>query len=229
MSDEIDKIVSLSKKTVTNAVAKQVRYPRSLLFSLVLVIIFALSVFIVKPNLQFTFEENEGREDENDFSKDFGSITIFFLVACVLPFIIWTYFREIIQYLLQKIFFAIQTDILDLEQQKQLIKRTSSLYFQMRKALINLHSIGGILGCIAVVFHMIGLFPYHEGFSFFFSWIAMLSGIYLASAGILLRFRYKRHILFTQKTSKIARAIHLQLIITLIGALAIAFHLSFGD
>ena len=66
---------------------------------------------------------------------------------------------------------------------------------------------------------MMGLFPNHDEMSFFFSWIAMLSGIYPASVGILLRFRFKSHLHINQRTSKIGRAIHLQLNIPLIGAL----------
>ncbi len=228
MSDEIKKIASLSRQTLTDSITKQVRYPRSLLFSLALVTFFALSVFIVKPNLVITFEDVEGEEIEGDedFAEKFGPITIALLVGFVLPFIIWTYFREIIQYLLLKIYSRNKTDITDTEQQKLLAKESRNSYFLIRKLLINVHTIGGISACLLVILHMMGLFPNHDGLSFFFSWIAMLSGIYLASAGILLRFRFKSHLPITQRTSKIGRAIHLQLIITLIGALGIVLHLA---
>ncbi len=229
MSEEIRKITTLSKKTITDSIGKQVRYPKSLFFSLLLVILFAVSVFVVKPNLVITFEDIEGEEIEGDedFAEKFGPITIALLVGFVLPFIIWTYFRELIQYFLLK-FLSRGKDIsTDQEQQKLLSKKSRNLYFLIRRILINLHTIGGISACILVVLHMIGLFPEHDGMSFFFSWISMLSGIYLSIAGILLRFRFKSHLPLTKRTSKIGRAIHLQLIITSIGALFIILHLAF--
>lgn len=231
MSDDIREIASLSKKTLVDSITKQVRYPRSLLFSLVLVTIFVMSAFLVKPDLILTFEDAEGDEiegDEEDFAEKFGPITAFLLVGLVLPFIIWSYFREFIQYFLLKIFTRNQKDITDQEQQKLLTKKSKNLYFQIRKLLINIHSIGAITACITAVLHLIGLFPIHDGLSFLFSWVAVLSGIYLSSAGLLLRFRFRSHLPFTKRTSKIGRAIHLQLIIAFIGALAIVFHLSYN-
>ena len=230
MPDEIKKITTLSKKTITDSITKQVRYPKSLLFSLFIVILFAMSVFIVKPDLVITFEDIEGEEieGEEDFAEKFGPVTIAFLVVLVLPFIIWTYFRELLQYLIFRIYSRNQGDKIDQEQQKILTKKSRNLYFQIRRILINFHSIGGISACITAVLHLFGLFPIHDGMSFFFSWIAVLSGIYLSSAGLLLRFRFKSHLPITKRTSKIGRAIHLQVIITLIGVLSIAFHLSFS-
>ena len=230
MSDEMKRLTSLSKKTISDSITKQVRYPKSLLFSLSLVLLFAMSVFVVKPDLVITFEDVEGEEveGEEDFAEKFGPITIALLVGFVLPFIIWTYFRDLIQYFLLRVYSRNQTGATDQEQQKLLTKKSSNLYFRLRRFLINIHSIGAIIACITGVLHLVGLFPIHDGMSFFFSWIAALSGIYLASAGMLLRFRFKSHIPLTKRTSKIGRAIHLQLIITSIGALSIILHLSFS-
>ncbi|MHA1944787.1 MAG: hypothetical protein ACXAC6_02425 [Candidatus Hodarchaeales archaeon] len=230
MSDEMKRITTLSKKTISDSITKQVRYPKSLLFSLVLIILFSVSVFVVKPDLVITFEDVEGEEieGEEDFAEKFGPITIALFVGFVLPFIIWTYFRELIQYFLLKFLSRGKDAIDDQEQQKILSKKSRNMYFLIRRILINIHTVGGISACILIVLHMIGLFPLHDGMSFFFSWIAMLSGIYLASAGILLRFRFKSHLPLTKRTSKIGRAIHLQLIITSIGALSIILHLSFS-
>ena len=229
MSENSNQVVQIVKSTLQDIIKRQFRYPRVLLFSLLMVLIFALSVFIVKPNLVLTFEDVEERESEGeeDWGEDLGPVTIFFLIGFVLPFILWSYFREVIQFFIFKFLLTNQTNN-DEEIHKTLTKRTRELYFQIRKWLINIHSIGGISGCFAIILHMSGLFPYHDGMSFFFAWTAMLIGIYLASTGIMLRIRFKNRLLFTKTTSKIGRMIHLQIILAIIGLLSIILHLNFN-
>ncbi|MHA1168190.1 MAG: hypothetical protein ACTSP4_09380 [Candidatus Hodarchaeales archaeon] len=178
---------------------------------------------MVKPgfNLLAPLEDGEGVEEPEgeDFGKELGSLTLFLLVIFVLPFIAFVYLKDAIQYLLFKII-TWTKEQLKTEEPADVKKASQKLYFRIRRYLLNIHCIGAILACIVIVTHLITLFVGHNGLSFFFAWIAILSGIYLTVDGILLRFRWKAHDRLSRKTTRIARAIHLQIIVTSVAAIS---------
>ena len=129
MSEIPQNFFSRSRKIITDSILKQVRHPKTLLFSLFLVVLFAISVFIVKPDLVLTFEDVEAEEIEGDedSAEKFGKFTMALLLFSVLPLIIWIYFRQLIQYLLNKTLLHIQGDISDIEQSKIMAKKELSV------------------------------------------------------------------------------------------------------
>jgi len=109
-------------------------------------------------------------------------------------------------------------------------KKTSlSIYFTVRRFLLNVHCIGCLTLCVFVIMHMITLFEDHSGPSFFFAWIAIAYGVYLSIAGIILRVNWWRNVPLMKKARRIARRIHLQVIIAIIALIALNLHLSWDD
>ncbi len=215
----------IARKIINNIIKRQFRFPKALLFSLIMLVIFMLSVFLVKPNFQL-FYESEEDEDELGFGATLGNVAIILLIISVIPFVVWNYFREIIQLILH--WGLTQLKVLNPNQLQDLdvVKSKKRLYVTIRNILFNIHSIGCLFSCGLVIIHNVSLFTNHNGISFLFSWTAMLSGIYLSFAGFFLRFHWKTYLQLVRKAN---RAIHMQGIITIINILFLMIHINLMD
>ena len=219
------------KNTISKALRKQVKYPKTLLFSLSLIIVFALLAILLKSNLDLSLET------EKDIGKSFGNTANSFAGIIIIPFVLWIYLKDLIVYVLEK-----PIERYNQYQQNRLsemgaengkmpkAKKTSrSIYFWIRRLLLNIHCIGCLLLCGFVILHMISLFEDHSGPNFFFAWIAISYGTYLAIAGLILRVNWWKKSPRIKKARRIARGIHTQVIIAIIALIALNLHLAWAD
>ncbi len=224
-------LILLLKKTGNRAIKKQVKYPRTLLFSLSLLLLFALTADLLKSNLDLSLET------EKDLGKSFGETANSFVLILILPFVLWIYLKDLIVYTLEKIVMKYsyyrnkgmveeENDGVRIYNPKKLSK---SIYFTIRRVLLNIHCIGCLMLCIFVILHMISLFEDHNGPNFFFAWTAMAYGVYLSLAGLILRINWWKKAPLMKNARRIARGIHIQIIIAIVALIALNLHLSWVD
>ena len=223
-----EQISLLVKKTLRNAVTKQVKNPKLLLFSLSLMIVFGITAFLLKTNLDLSVET------EKDLGKSFGSTANSFLAFIIVPFVLWIYLKDLLVYLFEKQINWINNyriGRINEEEREKLkeynAKKTSkSIYFTVRKFLLNVHCIGCLTLCGFVILHMISLFEDHSGPNFFFAWLAISYGVYLSITGLILRVKWWRSAPLMKKAKRISRGIHRQVIIAILALLALNIHLN---
>ncbi len=193
--------------------------------------VFALIAILLKSNLDISLET------EKDLGKSFGNTANSFAGLLIVPFVLWIYLKDLLVYSLEKPivrYHQYQKNRTieggDEELTKYKSKKTSlSIYFTIRRFLLNVHCIGCLILCGFVIIHLISLFEDHSGPNFFFAWIAISYGTYLSIAGILVRVNWWRKALLMKKARRIARGIHTQVIIALIALIALNLHLAWAD
>ncbi|MHA1975904.1 MAG: hypothetical protein ACW98F_08635 [Candidatus Hodarchaeales archaeon] len=219
------------KNTVNNALRKQVKHPKTLLFSLSLIIIFVLLAILLKSNLEISLEA------EKDLGKSFGNTANFFAGIIIIPFVLWIYLKDLIVYSLEKPIEKYNQFRLNRMREtgaeelkvSSAKKASSSFYFTIRRFLLNLHCIGCLLLCGFVILHMISLFEDHSGANFILPWIAISYGTYLSITGLIVRVKWWKKSPLMKKARRIARGIHTQVIIALIALIALNLHLASPD
>jgi len=184
---------------------------------------------LIKPDFNI-LDNREIKGEENDFSKELGSPAQFIIAFSIIPFVIWIYFREIIQYLFSLIivYFTDNTSF-TFWKEKDPSKLSRSYYFKTISILLNIHCMGCISSVSIVFLHIFGLFNNHNGVSFLLAWIALLLGLYISLTGIIIRFPWKKEIKLIRNLKRISPTIHFQLLIAILGIILIQIHTSFAD
>ncbi|WP_455141900.1 hypothetical protein [Candidatus Hodarchaeum mangrovi] len=202
---------------------------KGVLLGFFVIILFGFSVFLIKPDFDI-FDNREIEGEENDFSRGLGSPAQSIIIISIVPFVIWIYFKELIQYLFSFIMnYTNENTSLTIWKEKEISKLSKSYYFKIKSIFLNIHCIGCIISVCLVFLHMYGLFSNHNGISFLFAWIGLLSGIYISLTGLIMRFPWKKEARIIRRFKRISRMIHLQLFIAILGIILIQIHTSFAD